>query len=231
MTRLLLVIAVAIALVGTVIWLVPDDAPPTPSSIQSWHASDPWVFGTTNDRYDYAGDAARRLDGGQLTLSVDPTTNTGSLDITLPADAHVSLLIADAQTPSETAFHQEISSDVTLWTDVAVHGDTGIGDAGLPETHAQIAGAGPVMVSVDGSPADDGEDWTAFWMLGDALRRDDGAIRNQGLIFSPLLRDRTGFSDPERTELTLLLHANATPESVILQMVFPVPVSSDVVGP
>jgi hypothetical protein len=225
MTRSLVWIAAAIALVGALFWLVPDGNTVS-DPVQDWSAVDPWIIGPVDDdAYDYAGDAARTLEGGRATLSIDPTTNTGTLSVTLPVDAQASLVLADVQTPSATVLHQTISSDVLLWIDIPVHGETGVGDARLPETTAQIAGEGPIVVSVDGTPQS--EEWTGFWMIGDALRRDDGAIRNQGLIFSPLLRDRSGFSDPERKELTILLYAMSHPDEVVLQIVFPNPIESE----
>ena len=61
-----------------------------------------------------------------------------------------------------------------------------------------------------------------FWAVADALRREDGSVGQQGLIFSPLLREKTGFSDPSRTELTLLLYDGAgdEPPSLLLHVVF-----------
>jgi len=60
------------------------------------------------------------------------------------------------------------------------------------------------------------------WSLADALRKDDGSIRQQGLTFSPLLRDKTGFSDPSRLEFTLLLYDDTRGgiSPVLLHLVF-----------
>jgi len=92
-------------------------------------------------------------------------------------------------------------------TDVAraivVHGDSGSGDPRLPETPALLAGAGSIDLRLDGIPLQ--SDTTVVWSVADALRRDDGAIRNRGLVFSPLLRDDTVFADPDRLEATLLV--------------------------
>jgi len=68
---------------------------------------------------------------------------------------------------------------------------------------------------------------SGFWAVAGALRREDGSIGQQGLVFSPLLREKTGFADPSREELTLLLYGeeagDAAGESgppVLLHVVF-----------
>jgi len=228
MMRMLGWIALAAALVGVAVWLLVD--PETDSVVvQSWRADDPWIIGGSGDPYDYAGEAARTLEGAQATLRIDPVADDDVLDVILSPDAQVAALLGDVQTASGIALHQTFASGVVTWSDVSIHGDTGLGDEGLPETMAQIAGEGSVTVSIDGTPVPGA--WTAFWSVGNALRRDDGAIRNQGLIFSPLLRDRTGFSDPERTELTILLYAAANPEALVLELVFPEPILSETTIP
>ena len=220
MTRLLAWIAVAAALAGVVFWLLPHDGP-SPVSVERWDASDPWLIGDLDDAYDYAGETAYPLEGAHAELWIDPTTGDGALDVTLPADARVSHLLDGVQTPSRTTFRQRFANGVTVWTDETIHGNTGIGDVALPETPATLAGKGPIDLSISGTPL---TGWEAFWAVGDALRRNDGAIRNQGLVFSPLLRDRSGFSDPARTELTILLYAAEDPEVLVLELVFAEPV-------
>jgi len=53
------------------------------------------------------------------------------------------------------------------------------------------------------------EDLSGEWALIQALRKNDGAIRQSGLVYSPLLRDKRGFADPEASEFLLLLHSDA----------------------
>ncbi len=224
MMRMLGWIALAAALVGVAVWLVADK-PEDSVTVLRWRADDPWILGASGDPYDYAGEAARRLEGAWAMLRIESATDDGLLDVVLPPDAPVALLLGNVQTASEVRLRQTLESAVGPWSDVSIHGDTGLGDEGLPATIAQLAGEGPVTVSIDGTTVPAA--WTAFWSIGDALRRDDGAIRNQGLVFSPLLRDRTGFSDPDRTELTILLYATADPGALVLELVFPEPALSE----
>jgi hypothetical protein len=106
-----------------------------------------------------------------------------------------------------------------IWADRIAHGDSGIGESHLPETHTQYGGSGEIGIWVDGQQKLG--DWQGIWSIGDALRQFDGSIRDQGLVFSPLLRDRSGFSDPERTEFTLLIYDAPESDTVILHLVFP----------
>ena len=105
-----------------------------------------------------------------------------------------------------------------------INGDIAGGDPNLPQTHALLAGKGAFDVYVDGKLTY--ENLQGEWSLADAVRQSDGSIRQSGLVYSPLLRDKAGFSDPERTEFTLLLHSgesdenNKPPYSVVLHIVF-----------
>jgi len=105
-----------------------------------------------------------------------------------------------------------------VWSEAPFHGDSGIGDARLPETAALIAGQGRFDVTVDGNRRL--TDLTGIWSIAHALRQDDGSIRQQGLVFSPLLRDKNGFSDPDRLEMTLLLYEDGPESNVLLHLVF-----------
>ena len=96
-----------------------------------------------------------------------------------------------------------------------INADTGLGEVRLPETYAYLAGEGDFTVNSRIWGAD--REVRGFWSLAHALRKEDGSIRNQGLVYSPLLRDKTVFSDPTRLEFTLLLYEG---DEVLLDLVF-----------
>jgi len=100
-----------------------------------------------------------------------------------------------------------------------IHGDSAIGDSRLPETYVLYAGFGRFELLIDGKRQPTA--WQGLWSIGDTLRQPDGSIRDRGLVFSPLLRDQSGFSDPDRTELTLLIYDAPESDTVILHLVFP----------
>jgi len=106
-----------------------------------------------------------------------------------------------------------------VWIGRVIHGNTDVGDSRLPVTHAHFAGSGSFELLVDGNKQP--TEWVGFWSIGDALRQPDGSIRNQGLVFSPLLRDQSVFSDPNRTEITLLVYKSPDSNAVVLHLVFP----------
>jgi hypothetical protein len=204
------IVGVALAIVAAGIWLT------QPSGTLVIHAQDPWVVGNSDDPFSYTGDV-RRIPG-DATLEVDRNGTGGYLEITLTPDEALSTLLSGSAGVKTVVLRFEFENATNLWTDRQVYGDTGVGDDRLPATHVDFAGTGPFDLRLNGQKQT--ATWDGFWSLGDALRRSDGSIRNQGLVFTPLLRDQTGFSDPSRTELTLLLNA---PDSndVVLDLVFP----------
>jgi hypothetical protein len=219
----------AAAIVAATLLLLPAPKPPAPDPVETWKAKNPWLIGTSGDAYDYAGEAAHILDHGTVTLQIDPSTAQRSLDISLPAEDGLVHWFDGVQSGSSIVLRQTLGPSDPGWNDLRIHGATGIGDPQLPETHATVAGSGILLVYVDGT--EQPTQWRAFWSVADALRQSDGAIRNQGLVFSPLLRDRSGFSDPTRLELSVLLYPAATPGSLAFQLIFPSPELQDPAQP
>ena len=139
------------------------------------------------------------------------------IGFSLLPDAALSPLLGELS--SESSITLRLDRANAVWTDRAIHGDTGLGDSRLPVTRAHFAGSGVFELLVDGNKQS--TEWVGFWLIGDALRQPDGSIRNQGLVFSPLLRDQSVFSDPSRTEITLLIYEGPESDTVILHLVFP----------
>jgi len=222
--RILILIGVVAAMVG-LFFMLPSK-PPTSATSSGWavRANSPEVIGGYGDNLCYAGKGVQTLSGTlSFTLSRD---GTGSLDASV------------STTESSGPLHPTSSSDVSgtvritsridttskLQEDVTINGDISGGDPNFPQTHALLTGKGAFDVYVDGELLYEG--LQGEWSLADAVRRSDGSIRQSGLVYSPLLRDKSGFSDPKRTEFTLLLHSdvpdlnNKPPYSVVLHLVF-----------
>ena len=207
--------AVALALAGAWIVLTPT---PTLDPIETikFEAHDPWIIGNTDDAFAYAGEGVRTVQG-TATLQIDPTTATGMIEFSLQPDAALTSLLGELS--PESSITLKLDRADAVWTDHAIHGDTDLGDSRLPVTHAHFAGSGNFELFVDGNRQP--TEWHGFWSIGDALRQPDGSIRNQGLVFSPLLRDQSVFSDPSRTEIALLIYKAPESDTVILHLVFP----------
>jgi len=218
-TLLLLVFAAAAA-IGLAVLLIPSPILPKPSDAWEIVAADAWLVGTPEAPFAYAGgDAVRSVDA-TATLDFDSDDGAGSLlaRITLPEDQDAALPF-DA-VPGEEILLRAPLAAADLMTDSPIWGNTGISESRLPQTYALLAGS--VIFDVTIGARSVTEIATGFWSVADALRREDGSIGQQGLIFSPLLREKTGFSDPSRQELTVLLYDNSGGESppVLLHVVF-----------
>jgi hypothetical protein len=187
-------------------------------SIQ-YEAWGPWAIGDEGDAFAYAGKRVRAIEG-TASLRFDPDTGRGLLECTLAPDPDlVSRLTGDGETEHSVVLRMAIDHADYVWTDRTIHGDTRVGDSRLPGTFATFAGSGTFEVLLDDALLPDRRQ--GFWSIAHALRQSDGAIRNQGLVFSPLLRDRSRFSNPDRIELTLLVYASEESDDVVLHLVFP----------
>ena len=183
-----------------------------------FEAENPWAIGNSDDAFAYAGEGVQTIEG-TATLSVDPDMDSGILEVTLSPDEALAALLDGAIPEYSVVLRMRVERADNVWMDRTVHGDTGIGDSRLPAIDALYAGSGSFELLIDG--VRQATAWPGFWSFGDALRQSDGSIRDQGLVFSPLLRDQSGFSDPDRTELTLLIYDAPESDIVILHLVFP----------
>jgi len=199
------------AVAGVAIWIwmgsVSDE-----SSAWIVHAEAPVVVGVGQTPYGYGGSEIHPANGS-IEVSWTPGRG-GTIDFWVEVDGHNNESLQFTQLRGSAV----LDASSSVFEERVVLGGTGTGSVPLPETHALLAGAArfEVMAASGGDEAqlDSIKGW---WMIADALRRSDGAIRQSGLVYSPLLREQSGFSDPTRTEATLILGDGAEP---LLQVVF-----------
>lgn len=213
MTRTLFWIGLAVAAV-TAAWLF---LIPMPGRVH-YEASNPWEIGNSEDVFDYVGEDAKLVEG-TARLRFDVSTSRGEIEIQLMPLNTLALLREPQSAGQIVLVRMHLGQFDAIWEDRVAHGDSGIGESRLPETHTEYGGSGKIEIWVDGEQKLG--KWQGTWSIGDALRQSDGSIRDQGLVFSPLLRDRSGFSDPERREFTLLIYDAPKSDTVILHLVFP----------
>ena len=223
--RILILIGVVAALVG-VLFMLPSKPPTPPAISPDWvvRADAPELIGGYGDNLCYDGEGVQTLSGtlsftlsrdgtGSIDASVSTTESSGPLHPTSTGDLSGTIRI-----------RSRIDATSKLQENATINGDISGGDPNFPQTHALLAGKGAFDVYVDGKLLYEG--LQGEWSLADAVRRSDGSVRQSGLIYSPLLRDKSGFSDPKRTEFTLLLHSdvpdpnNKPPYSIVLHLVF-----------
>jgi hypothetical protein len=212
-------IGLAVAAVAAA-WIVLG--PTLVAPIEQFDATTPWVIGNSEDAFDYAGETIRILEGS-VQLLVNPETANGALKIALAPNESLDVILSGQSPKHDITLRLDLRHAIAVWINRQVHGDSGIGDNRLPGTFALYAGSGDFELLIDG--ARQVTAWRGIWSIAQALRQSDGSIRDQGLVFSPLLRDRSGFSDPERSEFTLLIYRSLESDDVALHLVFPM--SSD----
>ena len=201
----LLLLAAALAAVGVLVWWAFE---PRPLSVPLWEveAENPLLIGTPEDPFAYTGGDHVQSIAGSARIFQSPDTDAPTLraSIRLPDSLH---LPWDAWPAEGADLNLRMGEGDTIerWEDLPIHGSTGVGDPRLPEAHAQLAGLGRLSLSDGIDPRTEG--LLVFWSVAQAIRQQDGGIRQQGLTFSPLLREKKGFADPDRWELTLLVYA------------------------
>ena len=219
----ILIIAIIVALLaGAFLLFTPKEAP---SSGWAIAASNPLVIGGYGDNFSYAGKNVRPV-SGTLSLMYDPKTHTGTITaaVTSTQKSGALRVAANESLTGKITLSSHITTSDQIITNADIYGDTGIGGPELPVTHALLAGITTFTLDQDGKPMY--KNLVGEWSLAQALRKKDGAIRQSGLYYSPLLRDKTGFTDPNRLEFTLILHSsnpdksNNPPYTVALQLVF-----------
>lgn len=188
-------------------------------------ADAPMAIGSYGDNFAYSGEDVRPIDGS-LELRLNTGRRAGRVSVSLQTiDASGPLRVsAKRSLDGEITLVSRIDRSSTVSEEIFIHGDTGIGGPELPRTYATVAGWSRFNVSENGALVY--EDLSGEWALIQALRRSDGAIRQSGLLYSPLLRDKRGFADVEQSEFLLLLHSgagdseNLPPYEVALHVVF-----------
>jgi hypothetical protein len=193
---------------------------PGPGEREAWlvAAGSPWIVGAPDDPFSYDGTHGVSAEGG-MSLRWEPQERSGQIEAHLQADDGSWLrLLTGPQTGSALVVR---SRQLTLETrEGTVYGDSGRGGTELPQTWALLAGTGRFALWLDGTMIAD--ELAGRWSVNAAVRRADGSVRANGLVYSPLLRDKTGFSDPERMECTLILTRIDAQErrSALLHLVF-----------
>jgi len=214
--------ALVLAAIAMVFLLVPKGGPAPGWIIDATY---PIVVGGYGDNFSYSGADVRPLTG-TLSLRFDPIRHDGTIAGSVKTTAKsggLRLSSAEAVT-GEIELYSRIEPDTPIITDADIYGDTGIRGPVLPKTHAYLAGKSSFSLYVNGKRVD--EKLEGEWALVQAVRKEDGAVRKSGLVYSPLLRDKTGFADPKKTQFILIVYSSAPdpnndpPYALVLHLVF-----------
>ena len=195
----LVALAAGLIVAGVAIWRArPVDVDPPPE----WfvHAESPTIYGSGRTPYGYEGLESHPADGW-IDISWTPGRG-GAVEFSI----EYAKAVEAGTEPVIVRGSGLLDAQSLVFEESRVLGTTGLGNVPLPETHALVAGEARFEVTgLPSSRTAEPESFEGWWMVADALRRRDGAVRQSGLIYSPLLRDQSGFSDKTRTEATLIL--------------------------
>jgi hypothetical protein len=226
--RILLLVGV-VALIGWFLFGAGDgdgaDVSPTVSPTWIVHADQPLLIGGYGDNYAYTGDGVRPIEGS-LDLRLDLPQTDGTITVSLETTEESGLLRVSSSVALSGTIRlvSRLDPSDRVEEGIPVYGDTGNGGPELPRTLATLAGWSRFDLYVNDELRYSG--LSGEWAVAQALRRGDGAIRQSGLVYSPLLRNKTGFSDPNESEFTLILHSEAPdpennpPYDLALHLVF-----------
>jgi len=199
-----------------------------PGELIAYTGSEGYLVGGWGDNIHWDGVAVNPVDG-IATIKVDPANNIGSVlvdlkDVSINSEDRT-FLKGDVRIEFNAFFGKEGYKAGGIVQDLELFGNTGIESIQFPRTSAKLAGWGSAEVLLDGQSVY--SKLPAFFMVNDAIRRDDNTIALiDGTLYSPKASSTGGFSDPSRQEMTLMFHSNEVDKknkpqnSVFIHLVF-----------
>jgi len=168
------------------------------------------IIGGYGDNFAYSGDNVRPLDGS-ATMTVDPEAGTANLEIrirTTEASGPIRFS-ADRSFEGDIRIVQKLDTSemgkARIATDVFLHGDTGNEAPVMPKLYNYFATWGPGKIWVDGEEVV--SMIGSHTMFSEQARGPNGKIVNaSGQTYSPMVEDKTGFTNPEETEFHFVAH-------------------------
>lgn len=168
------------------------------------------IIGGYGDNFAYNGENVRPVDGS-AQMTVDPAAGTAQLEIRVHT--------TDASGPLRFSKNRSFSGDIRIVqmldtskmdkariaTDVSLHGDTGNEAPVMPNVYNYFATWGPAKIFVNGEEVI--PMIGSHTMFTEQARGPNGKIVNgAGKVYSPMLTDKTGFTDPSTTEFHFVAH-------------------------
>jgi len=168
------------------------------------------IIGGYGDNFAYSGENVRPLQG-TAQMTVDPEAGTAQMEIRVQT--------TDASGPIRFSKDRSFSGDIRIVqkldtskmdrariaTDVFLHGDTGNEAPVMPKIYNYFATWGPAKVWVNGEEVI--PMIGSHTMFSEQARGASGKIVNDaGQVYSPMAADRSGFTDPSKTEFHFVAH-------------------------
>lgn len=229
MDRTIIIIAVAAALaVGAFFLLMPKGGGGSDVAGADWAftADEALVIGGYGDNFAYDGTNVRGIPGSARVV-LDTDADEGTITATLRTNSDSGPVVMADGTPltGRIELVMKVGQQGTRFQEfVDLHGDTGNEAPVMPKIFNYLAGWGPTDVYVNGELQY--EDLVGHIMFSERSRRSDGSIRRGDEVYSPMLEDKTGFTDAGDTEFHFVAHTtepdpdNFPPHTIWLHLNF-----------
>lgn len=173
-------------------------------------ASQARVVGGYGDNFAYDGSTVRPIDG-RAAMSLNTETGVGELEITLrttPASGPIHYS-EDESWEGEIRIVQRLNTSrmdrARVQEEAWLHGDTGNEAPVMPRLFNYFATWGPSTIYVNGEEVVPMVG--SHTMFSEQARGPDGKIKNgHGDVYSPMVQDKTGFTDSDETEFHYVAH-------------------------
>lgn len=201
----------AAALVAAGLGFTPDTPTDEAAKADSWHirADGARIIGGYGNNFAYDGSNVRHL-RGQAEMTLDAEAGTGRLEITLhttPESGPIRFS-TDQSWEGEIRIVQMLNTSEMDMARIAekawLHGDTGNEAPVMPKVYNYFATWGPSKIFVNGEEAV--PMIGSHTMFSEQARGADGRIAKNGQVYSPMVQDKTGFTNPSETEFHYVAH-------------------------
>jgi hypothetical protein len=192
--------------------LVPGAAGPGEAGLWRIEAGNARIIGGYGDNFAYDGTNVRPIQG-TATVTLDTRAGTGQVEINVRTTSESGPIrfSEDQSWEGEIRIVQRLDTSqmdmARIQEEVWLHGDTGNEAPVMPKLFNYFATWGPSTIWVNGErvvPM-----IGSHTMLSEQARDEEGRIVNgRGQVYSPMARDKTGFTDPSETEFHFVAHTS-----------------------
>jgi len=189
----------------------PDNPITTTVKEGQWHirATGTRIIGGYGHNFAYNGENVRPVQG-QATMRLNTADGTGELEITVRTTSESGPIrfSADQAWEGEIRIVQRLNTSQMDAARVAeeawLHGDTGNEAPVMPKVWNYFATWGPSQIWVNGEQVV--PMIGSHTMFSEQARGADGKIARNGQIYSPMVQDKEGFTNPRETEFHYVAH-------------------------
>lgn len=212
----------------------------TDASSRHWilKSQRPVIVGGYGDNFSYDGSNVRPLNGTAV-LNIDASAKSGSVIAYIQTTPESGPLFVGQTVTVENGIkkvtHEYLEGNIRIEMSIGdtarlqefewLHGNTGNEAPVMPDLFNFLAGWAPLNVYVDDQLAYEG--LAGHFMFSEQARQEDYTIRHEdGTIYSPMLENKSRFTNPDGREFHLVAHTtipdenNFPPHTLWIHLVF-----------